>query len=56
MIRIILFLVLIALAGAGVLLVAAWRVAGYLGADYLLLPRPGVRLKLRAVRPPGSTA
>jgi len=24
----------------GVLLVAAWRVAGYLGADYFLLPRP----------------
>jgi thiosulfate dehydrogenase [quinone] large subunit len=31
----------------GVLLVAAWRVAGYLGADYFLLPRPGVHLKLR---------
>jgi thiosulfate dehydrogenase (quinone) large subunit len=31
----------------GVLLVAAWRVAGYLGADYLLLPRPRVRLRLR---------
>jgi thiosulfate dehydrogenase [quinone] large subunit len=31
----------------GVLLVAAWRVAGYLGADYLLLPRPRVHLRLR---------
>jgi len=32
----------------GVLLIAAWRVAGYLGADYFLLPRPRVRRKLRA--------
>jgi thiosulfate dehydrogenase (quinone) large subunit len=33
----------------GVLLVAAWRVAGYLGADYFLLPRPRLHLKLRAL-------
>jgi thiosulfate dehydrogenase [quinone] large subunit len=32
----------------GVLLVAAWRVAGYLGADYFLLPRPRLRRRLRA--------
>ncbi len=31
----------------GVLLVAAWRVAGYLGADYFLLPRPRVHRRLR---------
>jgi hypothetical protein len=31
----------------GVLLIAAWRVAGYLGADYFLLPRPRPRLRLR---------
>ena len=31
----------------GVLLVAAWRVSGYLGADYFLLSRPRVRLTLR---------
>jgi hypothetical protein len=38
----------------GVLLVAAWRVAGYLGADYFLLPRPRLPLRLRvfAVRQP----
>jgi thiosulfate dehydrogenase (quinone) large subunit len=37
-----------------VLLIAAWRVAGYLGADYFLLPRPRLRLKLGvfAVRQP----
>jgi thiosulfate dehydrogenase (quinone) large subunit len=33
----------------GVLLVAAWRVAGYLGADYFLLPRPHAPRKLRAL-------
>lgn len=33
----------------GVLLVAAWRVAGYLGADYLLLPLPHAPRKLRPV-------
>ena len=33
----------------GVLLIAAWRVAGYLGADYFLLPRPRLHLKLRAL-------
>jgi thiosulfate dehydrogenase (quinone) large subunit len=33
----------------GVLLVAAWRVAGYLGADYFLLPRPHLPRKLRAL-------
>jgi hypothetical protein len=32
-----------------VLLVAAWRVAGYLGADYFLLPRPRLPRKLRAL-------
>jgi thiosulfate dehydrogenase (quinone) large subunit len=38
----------------GVLLVAAWRVAGYLGADYFLLPRPRVRLRRRALHAGGS--
>jgi thiosulfate dehydrogenase (quinone) large subunit len=33
----------------GVLLIAAWRVAGYLGADYFLLPRPRVHRTLRAL-------
>ena len=33
----------------GVLLVAAWRVAGYLGADFFLLPRPRLHLKLRGL-------
>jgi thiosulfate dehydrogenase (quinone) large subunit len=32
----------------GVLLIAAWRVAGYLGADYFLLPRPRLRPSLLA--------
>lgn len=31
----------------GLLLIAAWRVAGYLGADYFLLPRPRVHRRLR---------
>ena len=37
----------------GVLLVAAWRVAGYLGVDYFLLPRPHLprRLSTLAVSP-----
>src|ERR1700722_314268 len=33
----------------GVLLVAAWRVAGYLGVDYFLLPRPRLPLRLRGL-------
>jgi thiosulfate dehydrogenase (quinone) large subunit len=33
----------------GVLLIAAWRVAGHLGADYLLLPQPRVHPRLRAL-------
>jgi len=36
----------------GVLLVAAWRVAGYLGADYFLLPRPRLRLPRPALPRP----
>jgi thiosulfate dehydrogenase (quinone) large subunit len=34
---------------AGVLLVLAWRVAGYLGVDYFLLPRPHLPAKLTAL-------
>jgi thiosulfate dehydrogenase (quinone) large subunit len=33
----------------GVLLIDAWRVAGYLGADYFLLPTPRVHRKLRTL-------
>ena len=38
----------------GMLLIAAWRIAGHLGADYFLLPRPRVHPALRAlaIRPP----
>lgn len=43
---------------AGVLLILAWRVAGYLGADYFLLPRPHLpgRLAALAAGPRGRAA